>query len=61
MGNSALAPAAMIANEEAAAEAIKKRLMRESNGLDKAVKFGNILTDLQRNVPFIAEVGVNWA
>jgi hypothetical protein len=46
-----MAPATNIANEEAVGETIKKRLVRGGrDGTEKAVKFTQLLGDLQRNV-----------
>jgi hypothetical protein len=48
---SAMAPAINISNEEAVAETIKKRLVRGGiDGTDKAVKFSEVLVELQKNV-----------
>lgn len=46
-----MAPATMIANEEAVVETIKKRLARTGpEGVDKAVRFSEHLVELQRLV-----------
>lgn len=48
--DSAMSPAATIANEEAVAESIKKRLASTPDGTEKALRFGSLLCELQRNV-----------
>ncbi len=48
---SSLTPAASLSSEEAVIEAIKKRLTRSSaDGIDRAVKFGQLVQQLLRQV-----------